>query len=195
MNDERIFLGDADSFEILLKRLYGNRRYFQYCNGWKTSQKWQDAVIKIFIAIEKCIVNTIDCNDSAHKEELLSLCQTAQEEITKAKTINKINITSILYLSELSFNLIGDMPDNWNKKKINKNQHWQLNAHRQIIYYQSDMHKANLIIDKAPLVNENSEYNNCILSNKLHYDFNKDYTRFIDWHKMTYKEKHSELFP
>jgi hypothetical protein len=195
MNDEKIYLGDADFFVILLKRLYGKHKFLQYCSGYKTSQQWKETINEIFIAIEKCITNTIDCDDYTHKEELLALCCIAQQEITKAKTINKINITSILYLSKLSFNLIGDMPDNWDKKKVNKNQHWQLNAHRQIIYYQSNMHKANLIIDKAPSVNESSEYNNCSLSNKLHYDFNKDYARFIDWHKITYKEKHSELFP
>jgi len=193
MKKEEIYL--SDSFETFLSFLYGKQKYHQDA-GLKTISEWKERIDKIINSIEYSIINTIEISDKKHKDYLLIICQDTRELISKSLDLNDLNEKTILGLFKLIFYLIGDRPDHWDYIKVNKSKHWMLNSHRQIMYYQSNEHKVNLIINNAPSVNHlnDGKYNKKTLIDKLHHDLNSDYGKFLDWYKNEYRDKYYELY-
>jgi hypothetical protein len=193
MKNEEINL--SDSFEILLKSLYGDSKYHQYA-GFKTSTEWKYCIEKIIKSIELSLQNTIEISDKEHKNTLIKHCTDLREKISGTNDLNELNEKIILGLMNLVFSLIGDRPDHFELKKVNSTNHWKLNKNRQLMYYQSNEHKVNLIIEKAPQIGQFSDekYNKNFLIRKLQFDFNGNFTTFLDWYKMEHFEHYNELF-
>ena len=188
--DNRVFL--SDSFEYLLRYLYGQnyRFYFESI----TFTKWKQLLGKITNSIETSIDNTVEIIDKKHRKDMVNICRITQEQISKSENLNDLNENTILCLIKLVFYLLGEIPDHWDLEKVNKPKHWKLNSHRQIMYYQSNEHKVNLIIDNAPPIDQSNEYNKSYLMEKLHKEFHRDYTKFLDWYIAEHKDKYYELF-
>jgi hypothetical protein len=192
MAKEEILL--SDSFEIFLKFLYGSRYYHQI-GGYKSKSEWKKVILKIINSIEKSIRLTIENTDSAHKTNLINKCQYIRDKLSKARNLNEINEKTILGLFRLVFLLIGDEPNNWEFDKPYHSNHWTLNKKRQVVYIQTAKQKAELILKKASKYDDLKEdsFNYHSLHNKLFYDLNGDYQRFIDWIKKNYTEKYLEI--
>lgn len=182
----------SEDFESLLSLLYGKQKYHQFA-GSKTKNEWEKIILKVISSIELSIANTIENCDTGHKNYLLQLCQETKERISKSLTINELNEEIILELFKIIFNLIGDQPNHWDHNKINKTDDWKLSEHRQLMYYQSNQHKTNLIIDEAP-EDYNGKYTRRLLIEKLNRDFKRNYSEFIDWHKENFRVMHDKLF-
>jgi len=194
MKKEEIYL--SESFEIFLSYLYGKNNYHQYATGAKSNFEWKETIDKVLDSIESSIQNTLEVSDKAHKDNLLFLCQDTRKRISNSSDLNDLNEKTILGFIKLVFYLIGDRPEHNDLLKVNKPEHWKLNSHRQIMYYQSNEHKVSLIIDRAPAIDQfnDGKYNKNKLLDKLHRDFSGDNRKFLDWFKNEHLDKYNELF-
>jgi hypothetical protein len=192
---DKEFINLSDSFETLLRYLYGGHN-FRYDSGLKTCAEWKHRMIKIIDSIEFSIDKTIEISDRKHKAQLLSICKNTKEEISKVSNLNGLNEKTILGLIKLIFYLLGDRPDHFDLQKVNKSDHWRLNSHRQIMYYQNNEQKVRLIIDQAPQIDEWNDgvYNRNILIAKLHRELSGDHAKFLDWYKDEYPDKYYEFY-
>lgn len=192
---EEGYINLSDSFETLLRYLYGEQN-FRYDTGLKNCTEWKLRLIKIINSIELSIDRTIEISDRNHKAQLLSICRITKEEISEANNLNDLNEKTILGLIKLIFYLIGDRPDHFGLQKVNKPDHWKLNSHRQIMYYQNNEQKVRLIIDQAPQIDEWNDgvYNRNILIVKLNRELKGDHAKFLDWYKDEYPDKYYEFY-
>lgn len=61
------------------------------------------------------------------------------------------------------------------------------------MYYQSNEQKYKIILDNAPTEDSNKDYNINFINRRFN-ELNRDYSKFVEWHKGKYPNKHLELF-
>lgn len=191
-NLEKIFL--SNSFEVLLKHCYG-RKYHQYC-GEKTKAEYSKVLLKLVNSIKTGVEINIEQVDNKHKQDLIDKCDNIINGIEQASSVNEISEKMVVGLVRITFGLLGNQPDHWNRKKVNNAKHWRLNQYRQITYISSLEQKVNLIIDSAPPIGIASadDYNSTALRRKLHRDFNGSHAKFLEWFKSEFKDGYLRLF-
>ncbi|MDK2801350.1 MAG: hypothetical protein PWQ70_2969 [Clostridiales bacterium] len=181
------------SFEHLLSFLFGEKSYHGFV-GIHEFGIWKKNILKIFRAIKKSILVNINIVDELHKTNLIELCNDAISNISKTKNKDKVNVLAIEYMTKIIFSLQGDIPDNWRRNIVNRDEYWKLNKYRQIVYTQNQKQKVNIILslhnkypyserfaDKLELINKYGELE--------HND-----SEFIKWFKGKYPELYLELF-
>lgn len=181
-------------FEHLLSNLYGKSTTHGIV-GMKDKTTWLKTILKVLSSIEKAINQSIETNDINHKNELSFLCYKTKENVEKASNINSINLEVISGLVKIIFILLGQMPNNWFKKIVNRPDSWKLNDFRTIIYTQNYTQKANLII----YLSDKSAYNEGLphkndLNLILYKDFQNNNQKFVDWFKQNYPNNYLKMF-
>ena len=183
----------SDSFEVLLCYLFGKQN-FHHDAGTKTIGEWRKRIDRVIKSISLSIQNTLEIVDNEHKNHLIKICDNIREKISNASDINDLNQETIVGLFNLIFYTLGDRPDHWDLNKVNKGDHWRLNTHRQVMYYQNNERKVRIIIDNAPSIDSYNDqlYNKLILMKKLHQEFGGNHTKFIEWYKENYQELYNK---
>ncbi len=184
----------SSEFEDLLSIINGKTNHHGD-TGFKNSRQWGKRLTIILSSIEKSIVQNIATTDETHKNDLLWLCSEAKGKITSSKNIDQINQDTIYYLVKLIFNLLGNMPDHWDLKKVNNRKHWDLNEYRSICYTQDSKQKKDLVLKLANQTNHDLELPEItVLEDKLYKDFKGNEIKFILWFKEYYPEAYLKIF-
>lgn len=146
--------------------------------------------------IEKSIDITISNIDAKHKQDLKSSIEEIIKSIHSSDDLDELNQKIILGLFKMIMLFIGEIPDNYHLKKLNKTSHYSLNKNRQIVYLQTDEQKVKMIINNATQYDsdDTQSHNEYHLIKKLNEDFRGNYSRFLDWYRMEHTEKYLSLF-
>jgi len=182
------------TFEVLLKQLYGRVNYHG-SSGHYNITRLKKIYVKIIASIKRAITLNLSEIDSIYKNNLIEHCSNTISKIKICKDIDRINITIIDFYTRLSFQLLGDLPDNWDCHRTAHSSNWKLDKHRNILYISSDKQKSFIILDSyRNYANELKPFSEEDLWNKLNYELSNNYTKFIDWFKLEYPLVYVKLF-
>lgn len=182
------------SFEFLLKTLFGNIVYHEFAREHKVYD-WKTTILKMINAIRKSILVNLDITDDFHKNELLELCHIAEGKIKESKAKDAINVAAIENLIKIIFVLMGKIPDNYDKRVVNRLEYWKLNRYRKLIYTQTKSQKLNLILSLPNNLWYSDRFpEKLALFEKYRTYFRGDVDKFIRWFKNKYKDISAEIF-
>lgn len=182
------------SFEHTMSCLFGEKNYHGHV-GWVKKSEWKKDLLKIIKYIKKTIKINIE-SDRYHENKLRNLLN-LEERIKKHKEINDTNIEIIEIFTIVIFELIGHSPEHLHWKHPYRDNFWKLDGFRKIIYLQSDLQKANLIIYIVDVI---KKYKITIptkyysLSELYLSKFKSNPVMFLDWFKSEYPEFYCKIF-
>ena len=182
------------SFEHTMSYLFGEKNYHGHV-GWVKKSEWKKDLLKIIKYIKKTIKINIE-SDRYHENKLRNLLN-LEERIKKHKEINDINIEIIEIFTIVIFELIGHFPEHLHWKHPYRDNFWKLDGFRKIIYLQSDLQKANLIIYIVDVI---KKYKITIptkyysLGELYSFKFKSNPVIFLDWFKSEHPEFYCEIF-
>ena len=97
----------------------------------------------------------------------------------------------ITNLTKIVFLLIGQVPNNWEKRKTNFNKEWKLDKYRNINYTSNYQQMTFLILDNYKTYSKSiNGLSIKKLWDKLNYEFHNDYFKFINW----FKNNHFDIY-
>ena len=180
-------------FEGFLKTLFGAQS-FHGSTGPKTVSEWKAIIQKVLEFVEKSLLFTIEVVDKEHQKQLYQHIDRLKESISQATSNKKVCEEAILGLFKLVFNLIGGIPDNYRRKKLNHPSHWQINKYRQVLYIQDYEHKTNLIFrDARNQANNNQKTDYLTQIQHKFYNLNGDHQKFMLWFMQAYPDDYERI--
>ena len=210
MSEDNTMMLSID-FEHFLADIFGKQHAHQL-SGTFDMPLLKKEYIHIFDSLKKHIRINLDKTDCNHFKELISLCDEAKDEINSAEFIDKVNESAFIFMTKLAFLLMGRMPNNWEKKVLNHNNHYRLDQYRSVTYSQSVEQKVNLVLDsfseyheeamKIPVYQQYTESSHhhppelarYFIEDKLFKEFNKNQYKFIEWFKDNFKNIYMSIF-
>ena len=175
-------------FENLMAFIYG---WYGH-NGsatHKPATQWKRELIQLFGTIRTAIEKNVT-GDTQHKENMMEHCTRASESIRQARSKDDISCATAQFAFELIFNLLGRLPNNYQKSKAYHARTTELSEYRTLSYTRTDRQKVKQITDYA-YDNANHMENNDPtfdeLINKLKKDFANNPHKFLTWLKAEYK--------
>ena len=179
-------------FEHLLTFLFGRRNYHGFA-GEHDLKSLKLHFAKVFNAIQKSIQLNVN-SDILHKEDLINLCKTSKSSINSAHNISHLNLISFEYLTKIVFQLMGQMPNNWEKGSTSHPKSWTLAKYRSIVSTATYEQKANLIIDATYRSKFNQIPKRTELLKLLNIKFKNNYQSFVEWFREEYPVTYSQIF-
>jgi hypothetical protein len=180
--------------EHLMTFLFGKRSTHGLA-GSHSIGTWKRNVQRITRAIRHAMYVNVDSGDLFHRKLLLGLCEQAGRDIGRAETKDEVNLLTIRYLVHLVFHLMGDMPDHWGRRVVNRSRDWRLDDNRKLIYAQTAEQKTRLIWSLP----ETQEFKGIIPTKlalwlKFRRDCGSDPNKFIEWFRREYQPVYLEVF-
>jgi hypothetical protein len=108
------------------------------------SSEW---LARLLAALRQYVAHNTTRTDRLHREELLRLCDRARTEIRRYRQRDERAAFAVLMLSRVVFELLGEQPRHWARRRVNRPEHWRLDARRALAYSQSPQQKINAIED------------------------------------------------
>lgn len=177
-------------YEYLLSFLFGKSNYHAI-TGTQDIKFLKKTFTNIFKSITRSINLNIYSCDQTQKNELLSICDNALADIKKPANSEILNIRMITNLTKIVFLLIGQVPNNWEKRKTNFNKEWKLDKYRNINYTSNYQQMTFLILDNYKTYSKSiNGLSIKKLWDKLNYEFHNDYFKFINW----FKNNHFDIY-
>ncbi len=179
-------------FEHFLSELFGQNSHHGFV-GEHSLSVWRRELIKIVRTIRRAVKINID-TDAFHRDDMVRRCDLTIESIKKAGTSDEVNAAMIKFSVRLNFMLMGDLPDNWDRKSISHESALTFNKHRKIAYVQNNEQRANLIMSLPSKWNYKDRVpDNLELWLKRFREFDGDTEKFLIWFKLNYTEVYLEL--
>jgi hypothetical protein len=180
--------------EHLMTFLFGKRSTHGLA-GSHSMRAWKKQVQRIARAIRHAAYLNVDSGDLFHRNSLLRLCEQAESEISRARTNDEVNLLTIRYLVHMMFHLMGDMPNHWGRRAVNRSGDWRLDAHRKLIYTQTAEQKTNLIFHLPQIRGFKGRIPDLLdLNLKFRRDCRRDPRKFIEWFRREYQTVYLEVF-
>lgn len=181
-------------FENMLSFLFGKDNHHGDV-GSMTHPEWKKTLLKIINAIEKSVNQNVNFTDSYQKVELDRAINEVKVRIARSNSINQTSHDMILYLTKIIFNILGRVPENWDKKNTSRKELWKLSDFRTLGYTQNYTQKANLII----YLSDYSNYNEGLppkrdLQRKLYMELKCNDFEFVEWFKLKYPQNYLKIF-
>jgi len=182
------------NLSFLFRQLYGEHGYFEPYHEISL-QDYKKHILKMIDTIKASIVQTIVAVDSHHLKQLLMQIENCKIEIRKARSFGLLFSIAITFQSKLILNLIGELPENFGKRKVtNQPSNWRLNKYRQIGYTQSREQKFELLrklFKEGQLSNISKNYSEAIIKYQSDHLKGED---LYSWFKRLYPQKYIEIF-
>ena len=128
------------SYEYFFSHLFGKANYHGHVGALNITA-WKKDLRKLVKYIRKSIVINAH-TDQLHKDRILQLCDSLDNDIKNASSINEASVSVIQKYTKLIFLLLGNSPDHWNRKAPYHDRFWKLNGHRTLTYTQTDEQKS-----------------------------------------------------
>jgi|SRR2546425_4424025 len=137
------------SFEHFLSRLFGKSRYHSTTGIRHTTAEWRQELLRIGRSVRRSITINVRATDHSHRDELLERCMSVEQALEDSTTINDLNLVMIQHLAEVSFLLMGAVPDHWDAIHPPGPNGWKLSGFRNVVYAQTPEQKVQLVLDFA----------------------------------------------
>lgn len=102
---------------------------------------------RLLAALREYVAHNTSRTDRLHREELLRLCDRARTEIRSHRQRDQRAAFAVLMLTRIVFELLCGQPRHWQRRRVNRPEHWRLDARRALAYSQSPHQKLNAIED------------------------------------------------
>lgn len=162
-------------------------------SGHHSRNIWRKYLRKLITHFEKHVRTNV-ITDNSHNQQLIFVIAQFKNSID-SKAEEAVLITSLF---RLCFLLLGDMPNHWRKKIVNRPEHFMLDRFRSVHYSQSPKQKADLIMKTyiEPKLVRNSERADAEKALLKYHRYNRQrrYYEFIEWFRGKYPDKYLELF-
>lgn len=182
------------SLTLLFSSIYGEAEYSRF-KQTTSLPNYKKQFIKLLNTLRKSFKETSAKTDSYHLAEIEKMVDEELTRINKAKSVEEIYKTLVVFFPKLCFILIGQVPQNFSKRSRDNRNRWELNSFRQIQYSQSrkQKHKFLLHLLENEQIEElkNKNYKGVIEEYK---NSKKNKETFIDWFLRTYPEIYLRLF-
>ena len=110
-NEDQVYV--SIDMEHMLSFLFGKQKYHGAV-GYTSFKTWKDHVQKILVPLRKKVEKAKLAKEN--RERALSLLGEMEESAKKASSSAPMNSHLVSCLLKLSFELMGGVPDNWDKK-------------------------------------------------------------------------------
>lgn len=129
--------------EHFLSLMFGKWSTHGLCGGM-TEADWRTWCRKMIRSLGKYVSANV-VTDAHHRERIQRTLARMSEAVDSPNREPEL-VSALVGMCLL---LLGGMPDHWEKKKVNRPEHYNLDAHRTVHYCQSPQQKARLIFDKC----------------------------------------------
>lgn len=180
------------SFEYLMTNLFG-KTYHGFIDIPQNLSSWKKETQKIARAINKSIKMNVT-TDLIHYNDILWQCKNVESKLKAAKSINEINIHMIEFQTRVMFLLLGQLPNHWNSRIVNKDIDWKLDVYRSVTFNQSIEQKVNLILSLKECHGFSDSLKEVDLVNKYFSECKGDQEAFINWFKYAHTDIYLKLF-
>lgn len=153
--------------------------------------EWNRLCKRLMEHLEKYIAANVE-TDRAHLRMIKQRLDSMEKALTPRARHSREPLL-LRALSELILLLLGDMPDHWDKKTVNRPEYYRLDHRRRLQYYQSRQQKINLILFACRNYQET----------RLNDDENKQIriqarklkgADFLDWFRVNHRETYGKIF-
>jgi len=182
------------NLSFLFRQLYGEHGCFEPYHEISLKD-YKKHILKMIDTIKSSIAQTITAVDNHHLKQLLIQIENCKIEIKKAKSFELLFSIIITFQAKLIISFIGELPDNFGKRKVtNQPANWQLNTYRQIGYTQSREQKFELLrklFKEGQLSDIYKNYSEAVV------EYQRDHLKGEDlynWFKRSYPQKYIEIF-
>ena len=175
--------------EDTLRYILGS--YYTNWHGCELKEKeWKHILRKLSTKLEIAIKRNIT-TDFIHSKQLRDSLEGIKRKINES---NNSDPDIIMALVALCFHLIGDLPNNTDKKYANKEKYFDLADKRSLLFLQNKKQKIKVILESSKYVPFSNFYTYDDLISKFYSKFSSDPQPFIDWYKSEYPELYAKIF-
>jgi hypothetical protein len=176
----------------LFWEVYGGDEFYPL-REHATFKDFKTHFAKLVLTIKQAFLDTCSDTDKSHRDEIVELTNSELNKIQKAKTIEDLSISLLIYFPKLCFLLLGKRPNNSSKRIKDNRASWVINQHRQIHYTQSRDQQFELLRDllKNEKIKGLSNYKVEIANYQSQRLPGED---MLDWLKRLHPEKYFQIF-
>ena len=188
MKKKQVTISIPIEYEYLLSNLFGKSNYHAV-TGSGDIKFLKKTLFRLFKSLSRSVQLNVVSGDEILMSEIEMLCDNALSELKQNQTAELLMLKMISYLTRICFQLIGQYPNNWSKRSTNLNKEWKLDKYRNVVYTSNFQQKSFLILDNYSRFASSTTHPKVeVLWDKLNYDFNNDYLKFIKWFKKEYND-------
>jgi hypothetical protein len=137
--------GPVDT-EHFFSHLFGNPEMHGLAGALQQDSVWRKYLGRAMKHLRRYVEVNLPFTDSRHREDVTGLLMALEEQARmKPSLLREQALVSSLI--ELCLCLLGDRPDQWDRRRVAHPQHFALNRHRTLSYAQSVDQRARLIAD------------------------------------------------
>lgn len=175
--------------EHLLSVLFGKKHFHGHC-GHLSLSTWKNDVLRINHAIRRAVELNLE-GDDEHRDKIAEQCGHLSDNLKTAKSADQANGIAIKHLTTLIFMLLGDMPNNWERRGTSHPDTWKLDRHRKVVYVRTTEQKANRIMELASDPEfKHLEFSKTELWLKRRGKFRNNAGAFVKW----FRENFSDVY-
>ena len=182
------------SVEYLFTHLFGKLQYHGYVGETRLSV-WRKDLLKAVKYLRRSIELNVS-TDARHMRALLGHCDSLTSDLKSASSANFLNVAVVEHLIRLSFELLGRMPNHWERKSPYSDRFWQLDGHRSVQFHQSAEQKAAMLINMVDIDKRLEigphEFRN--LHDAFYRGSKGDPATFLQWFKSKFPAAYCEAF-
>ncbi|MFH1833146.1 MAG: hypothetical protein ABH816_03175 [Candidatus Levyibacteriota bacterium] len=173
-------------FEHFAVMLFGDR-YYQYCN-WNTESNYKKLLKEIAHQLEIVINSQFTPSDGLQKQ----MIEFSLEKLQRSPKKSNYEAYYIKELVTIIFWILGDFPNNWQRKNLRGKKIDNFHYSRSLHYSQTLNQKINTILEAHRLspFSERISWHDLIV--KIGQSGGRD--KFIDFYKKTYPDLYLKLF-
>jgi hypothetical protein len=191
MKREDQFVQIPLSVEHFLSYMFGKNSTHGLA-GSSSKSDWTKLCKKLILHLEKYVEQNI-YTDRIHLQRIK-----LQIDALRASLSVKVGPARdpLLFAAfcKLCLLLMGDLPDHWRKKVVNRPEYFRLNPRRSLLYVQSRQQKVNLILRECTRGQFSGKFTDDKSEQIQRNAWNMDNGEFLEWFQKSYLDIHLMLF-
>lgn len=167
-----------------LRRILGETML--YLHGNRNNYRWKNILIRIYRALQMSINMNLH-SDNFHLNRIQRYMKIINQSIL-SKENEEVEI--IICLSCIMFEILGRLPDNRQRKILNRKDEFLLNGLRDLTYTQNPSQRVNTILEASRYEPYCNYHKYQELDEAFWYECDGSYSKFLKW----YKTKHGNVY-
>ena len=176
------------SSEVRLCRIFGTSMYL--IHGNQSQRTWKNILKKATKTIRKAIKFNVN-SDNFHKNQINNHLVDIEEALSSRHNVDPQIILSLI---GMIFELLGNEPNYWRRKRLTRKTDFVLNKLRSLQYIQSPKQKVQTILEASKYAPFAEKHKHNDLLNDYYTHFNGNPDGFIEWYKEKYPDIYLKLF-
>jgi hypothetical protein len=184
--------------EHFLSRLLGKARTHGLAGALQDDRTWRRFLVRRLEHLRRYVATNLGFTDAVHRDQVERVLASLVDRSRMAPSVlrEQALVTGLL---ELCQELLGGLPDHWDRRAVSTPRRFVLDRHRSISYVQSVRQRARLIADwcgryppPPPLTDRQAKE----AADRYHrlVSPRRRYGEFVEWFRTTHPEAYGGLF-